>query len=135
MQESYQISVSIPVIKQYSVKRTAFRDKSIYTDNVDWLANWFYNNINPYADNILIETIGEFHQTFPNPPHLSVKFKSDNLWSQVYHMSVDQNGFIYSQNLASHQPQGKSKKGKGKSKKSKGKSKKSKSKSKSRKIR
>ena len=118
-----QISINVPVIKNYSVSRLKFRDQSIYKDNADWLAHWFFSNIDMYTDNILIEITGDFHQTFPNPPHLSVRFKSNGDWTPMYHMSVDQNGFIYAQVLPSmvQHKKGKSKKGKSKSKKKKSK--------------
>ena len=117
--EYKQISVNVPVIKNYSVSRLKFRDQSIYKENADWLAHWFYTNMDAYTDNILIEITGDFHQTFPNPPHLSVRFKSNNSWSPMYHMSVDQNGFIYAQALPStvnYRKKGKTKKGKSKKK-------------------
>ena len=119
MSEYKQISVNVPVLKNYSISRLKFRDQSIYKENVDWLAHWFYTNMDAYTDNILIEITGDFHQTFPNPPHLSVRFKSNGYWSPMYHMSVDQNGFIYAQALPSinQSKKGKSKKSKSKKKK------------------
>ena len=115
-----QISINVPVIKNYSVSRLKFRDQSIYKENADWLAHWFFTNIDMYADNILIEITGGFHQTFPNPPHLSVRFKSNGNWSSMYHMSVDQNGFIYAQALPMvYNKKGRSKKGRSKKSKSK----------------
>ena len=125
MTESYQTIINIPVYKKYTVKRIPFRN-SIYKDNVDWLAQWFYNNIENNTDNILIEITGDLHQTFPNPPHLSVRFKYNDFATAMYHMSVDQNGYVFAQSLNTHM-KGKSKKKKGKSKKKK-KSKKSKKK-------
>ena len=117
MNESYQTIINIPVYKNYTVKRIPFRN-NIYKDNVDWLAQWFYNNIENNTDNILIEIKGNFHQTYPNPPHLSVRFKYNDFWTAMYHMSIDQNGYVYAQPINTHM-KGKSKKKKGKSKKSK----------------
>jgi len=114
MSEIYQTIINVPTYKKYAVKRIPFRN-TLYEGNTEWLAQWFYNNMDVHADNILIEIKGDFHQTFPNPPHLSVRFKYNDLWTAVYHMSVDQNGFIYAQPL-NVVKKGKSKK-KGKSRK------------------
>lgn len=118
MNEIYQTIVNVPVYKRYTVKRITFKN-SVYEGETEWLAQWFYNNMDNYSDNILIEIKGDFHQTFPNRPHLSVRFKSNDLWTGVYHMSVDQNGFVYAQPL-NVVKKGKMKKKK-KSKKKKGK--------------
>ena len=34
--EYKQISVNVPVLKNYSVSRLKFRDQSIYKENADW---------------------------------------------------------------------------------------------------
>jgi hypothetical protein len=114
MSELYKTIINVPTYKKYTVKRIPFRN-TMYGDSVDWLAQWFYNNMDIYADNIMIEIKGDFHQTFPNPPHLSVRFKSNDLWTAMYHMSIDPNGFIYAQPL-NEVKKGKSKKGKSKKK-------------------
>ena len=126
MSTPYQTIINVPTYKKYYVSRIPFRDKSIYNGDVEWVANWFYNNIEIHTDNILIEITGDFHQTFPNPPHLSIRFNYNKSWTPMYHISVDPNGFIYAQVLNSDLPYTKGN-GKGKSK-SKRKSKKRKSK-------
>ena len=98
MSEIYQTIINVPTYKKYTVERIPFRN-TMYEGNTEWLAQWFYNNMDIHVDNILIEIKGDFHQTFPNPPHLSVRFKYNDLWTAVYHISVDPNGFIYAQPL------------------------------------
>ena len=124
MSSPYQTIINVPTYKNYYVTRIPFRDKSIYNGDVEWVANWFYNNIEIHTDNILIEITGDFHQTFPNPPHLSIRFNYNKSWTPMYHISVDPNGFIYAQVLNSDFPYSKDKakaksKSKRKSKKSK----------------
>ena len=48
--EYKQISVNVPVLKNYSVSRLKFRDQSIYKENADWLAHWFYTNMDAYTN-------------------------------------------------------------------------------------
>ena len=97
------LSITIPqcymVTKNYDVKITKFKG-SIYEGDTNWIAEWFYTQYEPFADNIIFHIRGDFHETYPNPPHLSIKIEYPNkIVSTWLHMSVDEYGKGYIQNL------------------------------------
>ena len=98
--ENHQVTVHIPIIKKYSVTRHKFRN-SIYRGDCSGLAIWYYSHMDSSSDNIIIHVYGDYHQTYPNEPHLSVSYETDNHTSQRYHMSIDQYGYYYIQPLLS----------------------------------
>tara|TARA_B100000749_G_C18084208_1_gene324981 strand:+ start:39 stop:410 length:372 start_codon:yes stop_codon:yes gene_type:complete len=97
--EEYTTSVYLPVEKRFKVTRSKFRGTK-YTGPTEGLAQWYYINVDPNADNITINIYGGFHETFPNPMHLSVEYESSGSTSPRYHMSVDQYGNLYAQPIA-----------------------------------
>jgi len=97
--EEYTTSVYLPVEKKFKVTRSKFRGTK-YTGPTEGLAQWYYINVDPNADNITINIYGGFHETFPNPMHLSVEYESSGSTSPKYHMSVDQYGNLYAQRAA-----------------------------------
>ena len=100
--ESYDIIIPItfPFKKTYNVIRKKFNGES-YRGDVSGIANWFYNAIDNRPDNITITIDGNFHTTFPNPPHLTTEITYDGNSSGRLHMSLDQNGYWYQQILPS----------------------------------
>lgn len=98
--ENHQVTVHIPIIKKYSVTRHKFRN-SIYRGDCSGLAIWYYSHMDASSDNIIIHVYGDYHQTYPNEPHLSVSYETDNHTSQRYHMSIDSYGYYYIQPLLS----------------------------------
>ena len=89
------------------------------TVNLDGIAQLFYSE-NPDLDNIVVNTYGGWHQTFPNPYHLTVKIDyTDNQGNpqntDKKHYSLDMYGRWYIQHMGA----GNKKKIKKKSKKSK----------------
>jgi len=68
------INVLQNIRKTYHVNR--IRNKmynSIYDGNTEWIAHWFYTQIDPNIDNVTFEILGGFHQTYPHPEHLSIR--------------------------------------------------------------
>lgn len=96
--EEYTTSIYLPVEKKFKVTRSKFRGTK-YTGPTEGLAQWYYINVDPNADNITINIYGDFHQTYPNPMHLSVEYESSGSTSPKYHMSIDQYGNFYDQQL------------------------------------
>ena len=96
--EHHQVTVTVPVVKKYSVLRHKFRD-SIYRGDCRDIAMWYYSAMDSSPDNVIIHTYGDIHQTYPNRPHLSVSYEVDGHISPRYHMSIDPNGYYYAQPL------------------------------------
>ena len=117
--EEYQVNVYVPVTKDYKVNRLTIRNVK-YTGDCSGLAYWYYTN-NPNSNNIIIHIHGGFHQTYPNPEHITVEYEDNGMKTMKYHMSIGLDGFFY------HQALGGVKKKKSKKKKSKKKSSKKKS--------
>ena len=97
------LSITIPqcymVTKNYDVKITKFKG-SIYEGDTEWIPEWFYSHYDPYADNVIFHIRGDFHVTYPNPPHLSIKVEyPDGSITEWLHISVDEYGKGYIQNL------------------------------------
>ena len=82
------------------------------TNSVQGIAYWFYTNhyqLNP--ENLQISIQGGWHQTYPNPPHISVQFNyqsekegvkllmNPNFNSNIFHFSRDPYGNWYPQGL------------------------------------
>ena len=87
------------VEKTYEVNRFAFRG-SKYQGDPEGLAQWFYATVDAQADNLTITIHGDFHETFPNPEHLTVEYKWDGGDLGRLHMSVGQDGHFYDQRAA-----------------------------------
>ena len=122
--EEGKITILVPEEKTFKVNRINFRG-SKYMGNINdcsLLATWYYNNKNIYAKDLIMNIYGDYHTTFPNPPHLSIEFVDGTNNTGRLHMSWDGNQF-YQQSLSFG-----AKKKKSKLKKSKNKSKKSKNK-------
>ena len=97
------LSINIPqcylVTKNYDVKITKFKG-TIYSNDTEWIAEWFYTQYQPYTDNVTFHIRGDFHTTYPNPPHLSVEIEyPDKTLSGWLHLSMDEYGKGYVQNL------------------------------------
>ena len=116
--ENHQISVYVPVTKQYSVNRLRVRG-GIYTGDSSGLAQWYYTELDPTSDNIIIHIHGGFHTTFPNREHLSVVYEHAGQLSQTYHMSINMLGYFDIQPLIGAVKKRKSKKKKSTKKKPK----------------
>ena len=113
--EKHQVSVYVPVTKNYSVNRISVKyDK--YKGDCSGLAGWFYTNIDPNTDNIVIHIHGNFHTTYLNKEHLSVSYEDKGIQSQKYHMSLDMYGNFYAQPLTGMMKKSKKKKSKKKKK-------------------
>ena len=85
------------VTKYYRVQREK-RYGSIYSGDVEWIAYWFYSEYDQLANNITITIYGGEHQTYPNPPHLTlqVKYPGGYETSRI-HLSRDENEIAYMQ--------------------------------------
>ena len=108
-------STYIYVERKYIVNRLEKFGK-IYNDTCEGLAQWYYANINQNADNLIINVHGDFHQTYPNPYHLTVEYENEGESTGKLHMSIDHNGYFYKQHIRGASKKKKSKK-KNKSKK------------------
>ena len=98
------LSITIPqcyaVTKNYDIKITKFKG-STYEGDSEWIAEWFYTQYQPFSDNIIFHIRGDFHVTYPNPPHLSVKIEyPDGTISEWLHLSIDEYGKGYIQDMA-----------------------------------
>ena len=72
--EEGKIVVLVPEEKTFKVDRKTFKGTK-YMGNINdcsLLANWYYNNKNTHAKDLIINIYGDYHVTFPNPPHLTV---------------------------------------------------------------
>ena len=116
--ENHQISVYVPVTKNYSVNRISVRGGT-YNGDSSGLAQWYYTNIDPTSNNIIIHIHGDFHTTFPNDPHLSVVYEHEGTQSQRYHMGINMYGYFEAQHLTGAIKKKKSKKKKSTKKKKK----------------
>ena len=96
--EKHQVSVYVPVTKNYSVIRYNMKGGK-YNGDCSGLAWWFYTNIDPNTDDIVIHIHGDFHITYLNKEHLSVSYENKGIQSQKYHMSLDMYGNFYAQPL------------------------------------
>ena len=98
------LSITIPqcymISKNYDIKITKFKG-SIYEGDTEWIVEWFYTQYQPFADNVIFHIRGDFHVTYPNPPHLSVKIEyPDGTVSEWLHLSIDEYGKGYIQDMA-----------------------------------
>ena len=109
--ENHQVNVYVPVTKNYSVSRISVKGDK-YKGDCSGLAWWFYTNIDPNTDNIVIHIHGDFHITYLNREHLSVSYEDKGIQSQKYHMSLDMYGNFYAQPLTGMMKKSKRKKSK-----------------------
>tara|TARA_Y100001935_G_scaffold208345_1_gene177855 strand:- start:2123 stop:2449 length:327 start_codon:yes stop_codon:yes gene_type:complete len=91
-------SIIVPCVKTYNVIRNKYYN-NIYYGDVAGIASWFYQTAGPDINDITITVYGGIHQTFPNPPHLTVEITHDNYNSGRLHMSEGQDGYWYKQEL------------------------------------
>lgn len=97
------LSIEVPqcymVTKNYDVKISKYKG-TIYQGDTYWIAEWFYTQYQPHANNVIFHIRGDFHTTYPNPPHLSIKIEYPNAnESSWLHVSLDHYGKGYLQNL------------------------------------
>ena len=89
--EEGKIVVLVPEEKIFKVNKVKVRGTK-YMGNINdcsLLASWYYNNVNIYAKNLIINIYGDYHTTFPNPPHLSIEFVDGRNNTGRLHMSWD----------------------------------------------
>lgn len=68
------INVLQNVKKNYNYNRIHLKQfNSIYKGDINWIAHWFYTQIDPYADNVTFDILGDFHATYMQPEHLSIR--------------------------------------------------------------
>ena len=87
--------------KHYSINIIPFRGTE-YKDDTDWIAYWFFTQYtnDPEIDNVTIHIKGDFHITYPNPPHLSIYITYENgTKTKMLHLSQDADGNGYLQPL------------------------------------
>ena len=99
--EEGKIVVLVPEEKIFKVNKVKVRGTK-YMGNINdcsLLASWYYNNVNIYAKNLIINIYGDYHTTFPNPPHLSIEFVDGRNNTGRLHMSWDGQKF-YQQPLS-----------------------------------
>ena len=93
------VPLCMNIEKTYDINIIKYKN-SEYKDDTDWIPYWFYTNYDPEIDNVIFEIRGDFHETYPNPPHLSVRIiypdKSDTGW---LHISKDDLGYGYIQKM------------------------------------
>tara|TARA_A100001015_G_C14475835_1_gene513580 strand:+ start:97 stop:462 length:366 start_codon:yes stop_codon:yes gene_type:complete len=109
--EEGKITILVPEEKTFKVDRKTFKGTK-YQGNINdcsLLASWYYNNVNIYAKNLIINIYGDYHTTFPNPPHLTVEFVDGTNNTGRLHMSWNGNQF-YQQVLPFGRKKKKSKK-------------------------
>uniref|UniRef100_A0A6C0C6N2 Uncharacterized protein n=1 Tax=viral metagenome TaxID=1070528 RepID=A0A6C0C6N2_9ZZZZ len=129
--ETGQVTIMMPEVKTFRVRRVVVQDLSYTGDDVDRLALWYYLNINPDAENLIIFIHGDWHQTYPQPFHITVEYDNDGQRSRRYHMIKYPDGNFHPQDQPPGLGQKKNKYKKSKKlKKKKNKSKKLKKKSK-----
>jgi hypothetical protein len=59
--------------KSYHVNRINMKKfNSIYSGDAKWIAHWFYTQFDPEADNVTFDILGDFHETYMQPKHLSI---------------------------------------------------------------
>ena len=97
------ISINVPqcyvVTKNYDIKITKYKGTE-YKGETQWIAEWYYTVYEPFMDNVIFHIRGDFHETYPNPPHLSIKIEyPDNTLSNWLHLSIDKDGKGYIQNF------------------------------------
>ena len=98
------VPLCMNVEKKYNIIKTKFKN-SIYNGDTNWIAYWFYTQYDPNADNITIKINGDFHQTYPNPQHLSIEIinpgndLSNKYKTPLMHISKDDNNYGYVQEL------------------------------------
>jgi len=93
--EEGNIVVLVPEEKTFTVNRINVRNEK-YMGNINdcsLLALWYYNNKNIYSKNLIINIHGDYHETFPNPPHLTVEFLDDKNTTGKLHMSWNGENF------------------------------------------
>jgi len=101
--ETGQVTIMAPTVRTYKANRIVVQDER-YTGPIDNLAIWYYMNINADAQNLIIFIHGNWHQTIPNPPHITVEYDNNGVRSQKFHMSVYPNGHFFQQLLPRHRP-------------------------------
>ena len=77
--ENHQISVYVPVTKNYSVNRISVRGGT-YNGDSSGLAQWYYTNIDPTSNNIIIhipKTIDIFLTVIDTVLDLYIKHNGD----------------------------------------------------------
>ena len=93
------VPLCMNIEKTYNINIIKYKNTE-YKDNTDWIPYWFYTSYDPEIDNVTFEIRGDFHETYPNPAHLSVRIiypdKSDTGW---LHISKDDLGYGYIQNM------------------------------------
>jgi hypothetical protein len=85
------ISIQTTIKKNYNIKITPVKQyNSTYSGPVEWIPYWFYTQYDTESDNVTFEILGDFHETFPNPPHLSIKaiYENGNILP-IIHLSYD----------------------------------------------
>jgi hypothetical protein len=126
--ETGQVTIMMPEVKTFRVRRVELHNQRYTGGDVDRLALWYYMNINPDADNLIIFIHGNWHQTYPQPFHITVEYDNNGQRSRRYHMIKYPDGNFHPQNLPPGLGQKKNKSKKSKKLKKKIKKKKSKSK-------
>jgi len=95
--EIQQVEMLCPCTKTYKVIRKYFRG-DIYNADVSSIAQWFYlSNIN--TNNITIIIHGGFHETYPNRAHLTIVIEYDGITTGRMHLSLNDHGHWYQQQL------------------------------------
>ena len=93
--EEGKITILVPEEKTFKVDKKTVKGTK-YRGNINdcsLLATWYYNNINIYAKDLIINIYGDYHTTFPNPPHLTVEFVDGTNNTGRLHMSWNGNQF------------------------------------------
>ena len=121
--ETGRVTIMMPQVKTFRVRRVVVQNQRYTGRDVDRLALWYYLNVNPNADNLIIFIHGNWHQTYPQPLHITVEYDNNGQRSRRYHMVKYPDGNFYPQTLPLGQKKKISKKSK-KLKKNKKKSKK-----------
>lgn len=91
------VPVQVSIEKKFKVDLIPHNGEK-YDGDVDWIAHWFYNYYGSHIDDLKINIKGNEHETYPNPPHLSVSFEYNGYVTPMHHLSIDrQSGMIYLQ--------------------------------------
>ena len=85
--ETGQVTIMMPEVRTYKVSRIEIQDEKYVETDVDKLALWYYINVNPNAKKLIIFIHGNWHQTLPQPPHITVEYDNEGTRSRKYHMS------------------------------------------------
>ena len=120
------VNVFCPCNKNYTIQHLPegrFKALDPGTENLDNIAILFYRN-NPNLDNIVVNTYGGWHETIPNPPHLTIQINYIDIYGNPQntgklHYSKNIYGMWYIQPIVHYTGGGKRKKKHSKRKKSK----------------